>query len=547
MSYSGNISVIPMGMAGLNSDDPQTNLDNGALTKAVNVQLKDSFIEKAPGSKKWNLSSLGSGIVGLFEWEPSDGDKRLVAVTRDGVVHSFTDQNNVSVVAATGSSPTNLTITDTVKFVQAGNEAGIVYSGGEADSSYSKNIRKLFIFTGNDPVQVISSATPNQRADIAKGASDWSGSDQPAGGFVYLNTLWAYGNKNFASTLYGSNPEDHEDFQTLAKIAINQVGPGEGKGINDAFVYKGRAFILKDPGLYFIDDANDPTLSTSKKLISNFGAASKHSAVSVIDDMLIASSTGGITSAVAAESFGDIISADILTQLRVEDYMRNTTTRSANSKRSGIYYPDKKQVYFTYQSKEGKKNDRIQIFDVSDPRRPKVSWLEKDQPNILSLRTNELGVQVPVYGSDDGFIYDLDRVDREINGAGYEGRFETPHMDFGEGDIVKAELNKKYEFLEITYIPTGKWDLNVDVYIDSRFSETLKFDLSGRKDVLDEIKTDEETFGRLDGVVPFPVRLPLHGLGKRIHFKCYNSGYLQNFKIVRMSVFFKFSGQQAVR
>lgn len=526
MAYRGQTFTIPLGRAGLLTDDPQTEIPPNALIRAENIRFDKGLVEKDRGSKKWNQSALGSGIIGLKDFIPTIADQKFISVNRDGEVYSHPNINSNVEVTASGSAPSTLNISSGIQMVTGGKES-------------ATRDKKLFIFSGNSPVQVISGSEIT-RTDISSPPADWSMSAQPTFGIIYRDRLVAFGNSNDPHRIYFSGASDHEDF-TSSPLQF-PIFPGEGEGLISATVFKGRLFFFKRPqGVYYLDDPS-PTTSTwgIKKLTDSFGIASPNSMVQVLNDLTLKNSTGSLTSMSAVQAFGDIESGDILRNLRVEEYVREVTDEAGNPDTYAIYYEAKKQVYMTYRSAGGIKNDRILTFDFST-QNPKMSLNTKDQPNVLALRQDKLGVLRPFYGADDGYIYEMDRPDREINGSGYSGLFQIPHMDFGIADRNLAEKMKLFDFLEVTFEETGNWNLSVDVFIDREFYETLSFPLTkgAHMDSSSFALDSDEVIGRR----PQSFRIPLHGTGRRISFRCYNSGLRQNFRIQALTVYFRVAGE----
>lgn len=524
MGYKGQSFTVPMGMEGLSTDDNQGRIPFTSLIRAKNISLIKGVVEKEPGSRRWNLFAMPAGVAGTFDWFPSPTVQRLIVVTKDGVVRRFLDAEASTIVTASGSAPTTLTgITNQVTLVAGGSEL----AGRE---------RKLFMFSSANQPQIIK-GDATIRTNLATPTADWLNSN-PTFGLIHRGRMIAFGNQSDPHRIYISTPNDHEDFTGSGALQF-PVYPGEGEGLMSGYVFRGRLFLYKAPtGVYYLDDTDpDPLNWGVKKMSSTFGAASAHSAVAVLNDLFVANSTGSVTSLSATQSFGDIDSGDLLRILRNEGYMRDTTTQAGTQDRHTIYYENKKQAYFTYRSAGGIQNDRIMVVDFNLPS-PRIVWSEKDQANCLGMKKDSLGIERPIYGSEDGYIYEMDREDREVNGVGYEGEFQTPHMDFGGQDPGLAEKNKLFDFLEVTFEETGNWPLSIDVFVDRQFTETLNFTLTKDSFLNNFYLNQDSSVGRMSQ----SFRIPLHGSGRRISLRCYNSGLRQNFKIAALTVYFRLAG-----
>lgn len=428
MAYQHQVAVIPLGIGGLHTDDQQSIVPPTDLIYTKNISIGYNQIEKDPGSEKFCSTALPDAVYGFLDFWPNVVTQRLLAVCADGKVYKFNDISGYSEVTPDSAAPATLLVDNQVTLVAGGAE------------SQGRN-RKCFIFTGNNPVQVIS-ADGTTRSNISAGATDWSGFNQPKFGLIHRNRLVAFGNKNDPHRFYMSLASNHEDFTTTSLQF--SVFPGEGERLISATVYKGRLFLFKYPnGLYYLDDASADTADWAiRKLSSSFGAASEHSIIQVLDDIIVGNAVGSITSLKAVQAFGDVQSADILANLRCEKYMRNTTSYAGTNERHAIYYESRKTAYFAYRGAGNTSNNRLLVMDFSTGQ-PRVTWTEKDQPNCLGLRKDILGVERPMYGAGDGYIYKMDMATRNVNGVGNVGRCTPALAGLGAGNLSNGTYTYK--------------------------------------------------------------------------------------------------------
>ncbi|HUR99983.1 MAG TPA: hypothetical protein VMZ26_18100, partial [Pyrinomonadaceae bacterium] len=226
-----------------------------------------------------------------------------------------------------------------------------------------------------------------------------------------------------------------------------------------------------------------------------------------------------------------------LTALKVSKDLRANVSLDGRTERQAIYYENKKLALFSYRSAGGIQNDRILMLDFNQPN-ARVSWSTKEQPNCLFLRKDTLRIKRPFYGAEDGFVYEMDRQDRDVAGVAYRGEFQTPHMDLGFADPGLAGRKKLFDRLAVTFEETGNWNLSVDVFIDGNFVETIAFPLTKGEYLNNLFLNTDEVIGPRNQTV----EKPLHGSGRRISFRCYNSGLRQNFKISALTVGFRVAG-----
>jgi len=523
MAYSGSIATIPLGQLGLMTDFPPGEVPRGALILAKNVSFETGMLTKAPGSLRYNTQVLPAGIVALFDWWPNPSTQRLIAACANGSIYrDIGDRTFSSAVAI----KTGLETPDPRSmFVEGGNES----AGRE---------KKLFFFSRGNQLQVLTGDEATFET-IRDPAADWTTPNFPTFGFIHRNRLWAFSKQN----AYASDSGDHEDFNT--NYLTQPIFPGEGGDLIGGFVFKGRAFVFKEGGfVYYLED-EDPDSDNWiwRKLASNFGLSSPNGIVEILNDMIAVNESGSPISYAAVNALGDIESADLFRNLQIEDYVRNNTSLSGIEHLHALYYAAKKQAFFTWRKSYNSQNDTLLHIDFNK-QQPRVSFWPKDQANCLALRKSSDKVLRPIYGSNDGYVYLMDREDRLVGGSGYTGEFKIGHTDLRFLDERIAHKNKLFDYLAVEFLPTGSWNLSVDVYIDGSFSETIDFLMDVRDDGLGSFTLDSDALGREETQT---IQKPLHGSGRRISFHCRQSGTNQNFAVASLTVGFRVSAEQATR
>ena len=525
MAYVGQIAPIPLGNMGLKTDDSMTNLPPNSAIKANNVRFTYSRLEKSGGSRKLNSSAFDAGVVGVSEWVPSAGLQRTIAVTSNGKVYrdtgSGTFNSNTAIATLTG------TLDQDVCFAAGGAEA-------------SGNNRKLFIFTNSlNQIQVLDGDGTSLSA-IDHPSADWSASNYPTFGLIYQNRLAVLRGHN----LYFSTTTDHEKFDgTSTECPIFSIFPGEGEGLVSAINYKGTLFLFKKPyGVYYIqtNGSASPADWSVERMSDSFGAASPHCAIQMLDDLVVANSSGSITSLRATQAFGGLENGDILSNAQIEQYVKSQLTAPGISKTHALWYPEKKIALFTGRSLGAVKQDRMLVVDVTK-QNPKFSIETKDQPTCLGLRKDSNNIPRPIYGSATGFVYIWDDSSYRVgDSTSYIGEFQTPYIDFAYLDPSLGNKTKLFDALAVHFVGTGSWNFYIDVYIDNRFSETLTFGQDAGS-ALDSFVLDTDV---LSVEYTQQNRKPLHGSGERISFRIYNNVVNQYFKIEKLTVSFRVGAEQ---
>lgn len=570
--YRGQNILIPLGSGGLQTDVPQNRIAPTKLIEAKNITLVNGYLEKSPGSERWNQSSISNieitaGIKAFTEFYPAVKNQRVIALSNDGKLYKYFNRYSNVLLSPTAGAPSTLLVGTQPHMTVAGN-----------------NPRKVFVFSGLNQVQVIESDNNTYRP-ITTPANDWA-SSYPTFGLVYRSRLWCFGNANLPDFLYASEFDNFENFVPPVPPAVTSnkdpqlfdISPGDGLGISGAFVFKNRLYVCKRPsGLFQLND-EDPSPSNwfFTKVNQDFGLASPHSIAQVFDDVLMFNSQGSVTLLSAAFQLGDLESADLFKNSAVERYFRQLVSGYGLDKTKTLYYPDKKQVYFSIQSKSGSNPDTIAVIDMFG-KEGQIYINDKDDPNYMGLIADDSGISRPFYCSDDGNIYSLDArgtaakyypaepyvnpgywqqfyiEQAPIAGTVFEMIAQTPHMDFGFADQSISTRTKKFDFLELSFQPTGDWVVYADVYIDSEYKETIQFNLNrdrplaGSVPPVNVINGFQLDVDRLDGDFPKSVRKPLHGQGRTISFKFRADGFLQDIKLQSLMVYFRVSDERQIK
>lgn len=505
MGYIGESIPVPLGQKGIISDLPQSLTPYDALSQAINIEMNIAGIFKAYGSSKFNSDDqLDGEVVSLYDWWPDSDNQRTIAATTAGKV--YRDTGDGSFASATEIASSLGSLDPTMQIV----------AGGSEDTGENK---KLFLFHNNMVPKFIDgdAATLSSFTNLA---TDWS-SANPTFGINHLSRMWVFGNSNQPHRVYVSLPTDHADF-TSAGFLTFEVYPGEGDRLTSGIVYKGVMYLFKEPeGVYYLDAPSTDTDTWGfKKLDGGFGIGSPHGVIQVLDDLLIFNAENSITSVQATAAFGDLKFGDIVANAQLEKAFKETFDRTSKTLSQAVYYSDKKTAMFTMKSNGSSNYDRILNIDVKNVQNPRFHVNNKDAPNCIALRRDDNKIRRPIYGDTNGYVWLMDQESTyTVDGASYSGDFTTPELDFGFFDRRLANMNKHFDFITLIYEGLSNDSVFVDVTIDGRFIETLEVDqFTGTG--LDDFELDTDV---LDAIQLEEARIPLHGSGRRIQLRIYNS------------------------
>lgn len=520
MSYKGASAKITLGQMGLYTDAAPDSQPPNALVYAKNVDLSTGTVQKAPGSLKYNATPLSAGIVAVRDWWSDVATQRLIAVTANGSIYKGKDR----------------TFGDTLNSGLGALTANCVFAEGGQESA--ARARKLILFTDGRTKPYVLTGDGTSFILIANPSVDWVVGNYPTFGLIHKNRLWAF----CGQIAYASDTADHENFTTnaLAKPCYT----GEGGAFIGAFVFKGRIFAFKEGGFAyaFIDTDTDSSNWYWQRISSSFSLSAPNAAGETQDDLVIGNNSGTLTSLTASQSLGEVEAADLFKAMQFEQYVKANTSRTGLAEQHILYYPAKKQLYMTGRSAYYTYNDLLICVDFNREN-PRATFLNKGTPQCLALRKDSIGVLRPMYGDKDGYVHFMDYEDRSEGGTAYTGAFQTVHTDFSYLDPSMSAKTKHFNFLAVTYVPTGAHNLSCDYFIDGKFVETITFSMDQfQKPQLDVLLLSTDRLGQNN--VETSVR-PLKGSGRTFSAYFYNSGVNQSFEVSAITVGFKPGTQQA--
>lgn len=527
--YQGYTTQIPLGNLGVMTDMAPSEIPPTALIRAFDIDFGPGYLQKAPGTIRYNLTQLPNPIISLIDYWPNLHTQRLFAATSDGSIFRDIGDRTFSLGTAikTGLGPLNVI-------------SQFVVGGAEIPG----NSRRLFFFPGTAQLQVLQGDEATFAA-VAEPATDWTSPNFPKLGVIHRNRLWAFVGNNY----YASKTDNHENFTDTSALT-GTVGPGDGGDILGVYVYKGKMIIFKEGDIvYYLNDASSDTADWYfTKLGEGFGVSSAHSAIQVLDDLLVGNNTGSVTSYQAVQAFGDIQSGDIFRAAKVNQFFRDNLSLSGFAYSQALWYPEKHIAFFTGRTKGGVANNALIALDLQNPNTPRYCIYRKDAADCLGLRRDIYNIKRPMYGAADGYVYLMDREDRSVglmgSGVAYTGEFKTPHLDFRHLDPSLAHKNKNFDFLGVTFQEEGNHNLSVDVFLDGKFSQTITYTMTIDTNYCGAFVLGTSKLGSEDEKTRWQ---PIAGQAKRISFRCYNSGNNENFKVSQLVVGFNISGEDATR
>ena len=529
-------AVLPCGTGGLDGNQNTYQVSINNLVLANNIRFDNKSIRKSPGALSLD-GPVDSALTcfGGISWWPNIVDQRQVTAWSDGTIYKETSGNINSVLLKSG-----LSVSKPFVFVPAGYS-----SGGSADA------RQLLIFSKDVKPQYLS-GDGTALTDFTALSPDWVAGNYPGGAVYHDFRVWAFNLTTNPHLLYGSSADDHIDFATsgAGKAFALPIMPGfkgGGKGILACQSYLNQyLYIFKAPrGIFYIDTTADPATDFGTDFIPIYtvteavGVAGPRAVTKINQDMWFISSQGRIYSAVTLRPDIDPKLADITNQLNLTSFIKDNVDLSRIEWAILEYDKLRHELRSMYTSiGSNTVNNAAIIFTFSDQNTIKVSTDNRASfYNAAWSRINTLGEQELLVAGSGGKVYICNHENRSIDGEPFIGEYSHPATDFSYLDPQLSQIEKRFDFLEFMILPTGNYDMSIDVTVDGVFRQTLSVNLgSDAASVFDEAIFDSSTFA---GRNFLPHRVEINAVGTQISFRCYNAVTNEDFAIANMRVIFQ--------
>lgn len=470
MAYKGLIVPLNIGFQGFTGTRNPVITQPGKLIEASDITFEGGLLQKEGGATKYNSSAISGtpDILGGWDWHPTGtSTKRMIVLTSAGDLLKDSGDGTFPVTLASG-----ITVSaDTVPvFVEGGVEA----AGAN---------RLLFIFIGTDTVEVLAADGATTGA-LSNPAADWA-ANNPTFGFMHADggtgaaRLWAGGNSNDPHRIYYTDFADHDDFVNSPAGSIS-IYPGVGEKLVGGVSWRGVAVLFKRKGIYLLDtlDITNPDL---QQLSTSVGAAGPLAILPIENDILFMSPTGSIHALSAVQKFGDAETSNLTAIEEVDEWIRRNVNLAKLHLTRSIWYPSKREAHFCVAATGSTELNRRIILDLSQPGNVRFRISKRDTIYSIWTRDDSDGVPRPVYGDGAGFVRLMDQDGRALDGVAYRSVIQSTPDDLTAqiGDVRAATKNKNGQFLELIAAPADATSINVQIWWDENYHETVSFVLSG--------------------------------------------------------------------
>jgi hypothetical protein len=198
--------------------------------------------------------------------------------------------------------------------------------------------------------------------------------------------------------------------------------------------------------------------------------------------VLFLSADGAFHLLSAVETLGGTRVSSLSDRLRIGKWLRENVNLARLNQAVSAWDSQMKVAYFFLPRAGSTTNDLTLKFDFSKTDEgglPEFTYSYRDNVDAATIRRDSDQIGRPIVG-EGGFVWKLEQSARSKAGAGYTGKYQTPHLDFSFADEKLVGVEKLYDALELFQEPTGDGALTVEVYVDTVLRQTLTFSTNVR-------------------------------------------------------------------
>lgn len=459
MAYQGKVVSLDLSRMSRSDEPTAIGLAGGSGACA----LDHKTLRSVDPLLQYGTAILPFDILNAWDWWPSLGVHRLVAVFEDGTIRKDTF----------GAATFATTLHNYGGSINSGHKPNFVEGGKEA----AANNRKLFIFVQDQQVRVLSGDGATATA-LATPPADWA-TAPPTCGAIHEGRLWASGSKvGDTHRVYYSTTGNHEDFTGAGSGSLS-IFPGEGEKITSIMSYRGYLLVWKYPvGIYYID-TTDPTVTNwkIKRLTADAGGVSPTGMCTVENDIVFMNYRGQLFTLSPTQDFGSLSLTNLTDKMGIQNSTLQFFPFFAPANTGAvklIYFAPRKEIHVVQSQ-----GPIWWVIDLNGEIPRRVEGVNIGVGNIWNALMDDL---TPVYGTCDAIrIYHGGL----LAAAGVAGTYMRPPDvffsysvgDFSQFDPSFALKRKSGHTLEI--VPHFFFGLDqvftVKIYWDNVLTQTKTF------------------------------------------------------------------------
>lgn len=495
----------------------------GAARKLRNATVEDGTFRTMPGATKLGDAIGALTIQAAIDFWADVNTQRTLVSLSDG---SLRKDDGAGASWATLAS--GLTTAGQVPFWKIGGAESVGRS------------RKAFHVDRVNGVRVLAADGASMTA-ISRPRAEWSGTNQPGWLEVHRGFLWAGGNGNDPHFAYRAPQQDHEDFSTAPYQ--RPVYPGVGERTVAALSFNGVLLIWKFPeGVFAFDTRSDSEATWDTVRVGEAGCVGPWNVLHIEtdqEDLVVWVSPQGTLHALSpSDALGGVRPREI-SAARLGAFFRDNANLAQLATAQWAWYSQRRQALLACHGQgQSNKNRRLDL-DVARVAELGERWAfqDRDRNEALFIRKKS-GVGIPALGDAAGQLWELDTVNRNQDGTGYQFEWEIWDSDFAQ--LIPEARGRKTSgrFLKVLYDPRSTATHVIDVLRDGSVKQSLSFALEGGPTALPQTLP----FDLQEAVPTFTRARRLEGQAYRWGFKGRSTGVNEDVSLISLMVGLEVAG-----
>lgn len=477
-----------------------------------NINLDENGRGKRGGTAHVDASAMADTpqVMGIYDFTLENGNQFIIRALKDGKVYK-----NLATTIKTGLSVANY-------------------------FSFETFDNELFICDGASTPQTWDGSAATT-SDITSSPTDWAAGNNPQQmikhGYGNSERMWAVGCPNTPNSVYASYDGDAKDFSDAHVITIN-IETGDGFGIIGAVEYGDRLMCFGKRKAYVIIDT-DATTSNWGYVAAQWegGAANHRLIIKTPNDIVCMMEDGEIYSVTSVQAYGDYKSASLTRPSFMHRWIKENVRLGYISHFHGVYDPAMRAIKIFVVRSGQTQCDIALVYFIDRP--VDEAWMIHDNQGQSSGYNASSAAVVrksagsyKVYTGDyDGYLWELEKEDKNDNSIGYYAGFKTPLLT-----IDNPRSDKMFKRIWLSVKPQGDYSVYVKWWIDNTYQSQLTLSMSGNAGLLDSFILDTDKLGGGDVM---DVVETLGNRGKRIQFEVYNSNADEDFYFAKAMIDYK--------
>ena len=461
--YVGECFAIPLEKGGFSHNK---NIDTIAPEDMVhpsrNIWLNEGGIRKRGGTTPVDVDPMSGSpeVNGLFGHRLANGNQHIVRTTADGKLW----KSNIATIK------TGLGLSRYPYFSQWGDDL-IIANGSHIPMWWN----------GTD-----ASAT-----NFTNVPTDWTGINHPKQIVLHGrgNSMrgWGIGCPLNPKNIYVSTNDDPTDF-TQATVLVFQIETGDGSGVVAGIEYGDRLLVFSKNRAFVFNDDSTNTDNWGYTAGQWEGGVAHHGLlVKTPNDLVAMMENGEIYSISTAQTYGDYKAASLTRPSFMYEWIKEYLNLAHIAKFHAIYDPTIRAIKFFVIRTGSSTIDTCLCYFIDRP--PEKAWVVLDNQDHESgysavsaaMVRVSAGVWKLYTGSYNGKVWKLGEVNRNDNGEGFQARYRTPSMTFGD-----VRESKRYDKVRIVAVREGACSATLTWWIDGQLKNQKDFEFATSGSMLGE-------------------------------------------------------------